>query len=861
MTARAPVLSNQEYAGVGDQLSHSFVADPRATIDTRKFPYHLDRTGARPIAAKVNKAITTLVSAWGGGVIILGEGDFNWDAQFTAESRIKIRGQGPGLTRLAKGNHSGFVCVDVEDCELSGVTIDASAGGNSVRMGNCLHLTVRDVVFLNPISNTVEGLGQIQGLLLDHLTFEGAGGASMIDIHNKTYGTPSTSFANTIRTVRFPDFENATPGGVTCVSLRGWGWNVDGVNAEGIFLTGDKVLECRSGDADDTHGWGAKQSFVSNIWGRQTDDTKLGACVVVTNAYCIVNTVYAEGLQYGFVASGALSSSAESGSATGIVAVGCQYGINISSAPDFVVTASVLDGCDYGVYNAGEGTIYQAIKTKNSTIAGYTDASVNGGLFVGCGSANDNVAMVDNGSSTQVRDCPDFGPLDLGEVSSGSVTIEPCRRDRYTLINEGNFEILPGSVSVGRTVLIVVNGAAPGDIDVSGFDVSSGSFDDIPTHAHQCTIDVNEEGSVIAIVPLNVTFDGGDANYPTLFKMCQEMTLADAAAPTIGGSLTIGGKAMGAAYGYCIKDGDQNVTSFTEGDWFTATADSEVAIVVVKGTLTIASGQVFKPAHRKLALVIYAEAVVVNGEISMTARGANHSASGSNIPAVDIRIINGTHGGVANPKVPASGGAGAPSTVITNPGAAINSGGAFGTDGTNGQTGGGGAGSARANAGGSFTVTGGAGSQGTSFCGGIGGGGTASSSASTGVAGAASGGAGGAAGVGNSGGGAGNPGGAHSLAGADGTAGAGGTVIIFCVGAYSGSGVVTANGANGGGTNGSGTGCGGGASGGGHVTILYGSDAGPVPTATGGVGGQGTVANRSGGDGGDGTARKLALAA
>ena len=42
----------------------------------------------------------------------------------------------------------------------------------------------------------------------------------------------------------------------------------------------------------------------------------------------------------------------------------------------------------------------------------------------------------------------------------------------------------------------------------------------------------------------------------------------------------------------------------------------------------------------------------------MRARGANHSSSGSNLPSVDIRIIDGTHGGYSNPTIPATGGTG-----------------------------------------------------------------------------------------------------------------------------------------------------------------------------------------------------------
>ena len=44
----------------------------------------------------------------------------------------------------------------------------------------------------------------------------------------------------------------------------------------------------------------------------------------------------------------------------------------------------------------------------------------------------------------------------------------------------------------------------------------------------------------------------------------------------------------------------------------------------------------------------------------MSARGANHSSSGSNLTSVPIRIIDGTHGSYSNPTIPATGGTGGP---------------------------------------------------------------------------------------------------------------------------------------------------------------------------------------------------------
>jgi len=345
------------------------------------------------------------------------------------------------------------------------------------------------------------------------------------------------------------------------------------------------------------------------------------------------------------------------------------------------------------------------------------------------------------------------------------------------------------------------------------------------------------------IWPDALEYPGGNQSFDDLYAMVQDMAnFAAPATPTAGGTLTINSESLG-SYDYVIKGGNQTVSSFTNGDWFTATEDSRSAFVVVKGDLTINSGQVFRPANRKLFTVVYVTGdLTVNGEMSMTARGANHTADDGNVSAAAIRIATGTFSSVTNPQIPAAGASGASGVGAGSPGN-------DGSNGSSGQTGGGASGAT--SGGGSSS---GNGADGTSFSGGSasGAGRSADSDNAEANGGFGSDGAGS-----GSGGGAGNPGGSGFDDGDDGT---GGVLVIICEGTLSGTGSISANGATGGDAD-SGTEIpSGGGSGGGSVTVLYGTDSGPTPTATGGDGGTGNN-GRDGGNGGDGTARKLALAA
>lgn len=337
-------------------------------------------------------------------------------------------------------------------------------------------------------------------------------------------------------------------------------------------------------------------------------------------------------------------------------------------------------------------------------------------------------------------------------------------------------------------------------------------------------------------------FSGGNVSAPSIAAVGKSMANASVAStPTAGGTLTVDSVSLG-SYDYVIKSGAQTVSSFTNSDWFTATADTRSAFVVVQGDLSISAGQTFIPSNRKLFTCIYVTGnLTLNGTMSMSARGANHSATA----AGNIRIANGTYSTVVNPAVPATGGAGVASSTNGNPG-------------TNGGTGSGGGGQ-NDNA-----VAAPHGAAGTSFSGGAGGGGGRSyggiGTPNAGAAGGANGGAGGAAlpaggpypTANPSSGGSGNPAGAGGEN--PGGTGTGGVLFIFVEGTITGAGTITVNGVNPGAASerpGAG-------SGGGSVTVLYSADTSTItPTATGGIGNgiYGATTN-----GGTGTARKLAIA-
>ncbi len=339
-----------------------------------------------------------------------------------------------------------------------------------------------------------------------------------------------------------------------------------------------------------------------------------------------------------------------------------------------------------------------------------------------------------------------------------------------------------------------------------------------------------------------------DFNGSSILSAARTLSTYENTAPVSGGYLGINSRPVG-LFEYAVQ-GTTTISSFTASDWFTTTKDTTSSWIIIKGNLTINSGQTFIPSVRKLFTVVYVTGnLTVNGSISMSARGANHSGigvSGGYTAPVDILIGSGTFSAVVNPQIPAYGGDGAPRRIATT-GTASDNGYNSGTNGTNGGSGGGGGGYLYISPIGSYA---GSGARGTCFSGGSGSGschyggytGPAFTSGDAGENGGAA--SAGLVGGSINSGGAGNPKG--DIYGGEGT---GGTLIVICEGSLSGSGSIVANGVD----TVSRSGITGGASGGGSVNVLFGTNtAGAVSAVANG----GTVRA-----GGNGTARKLAIGA
>lgn len=343
------------------------------------------------------------------------------------------------------------------------------------------------------------------------------------------------------------------------------------------------------------------------------------------------------------------------------------------------------------------------------------------------------------------------------------------------------------------------------------------------------------------------SFNGGDFSSSSILTAARTMLDGQkTSTPLAGGTLTINGESVG-SYDYKIAD-TTTVSSFTDSTWFSSTQDTRSAWILVNGNLTINNGIIFRPSVRKLFTVIYVSGnLVVNGTISMTGRGANHTGTGTSggyTAPVDIRIGTGSFGSggtaVTDPQIPATGGAGAPRKVATT-GTSSDDGWNEGTAGTLGGTGGAGSGYLFSSPINSYTGKGG---DGTCFSGGSGSG-SCFKNSRTGdpinSADAEENGGAGTAGVGSTPvGGSGNPPGTF------GGTGTGGVIIVICEGTLSGSGSVQAQGIS---TTSIG-GVTGGASGGGSVNVLFGTNpSGVTVFATGG----------STRGGANGTARKFSL--
>lgn len=327
--------------------------------------------------------------------------------------------------------------------------------------------------------------------------------------------------------------------------------------------------------------------------------------------------------------------------------------------------------------------------------------------------------------------------------------------------------------------------------------------------------------------------------------------------PSTGGTLSINSQAVG-NFEYAVRPGETVTSAWTESNYFSSTEDTVSSWIIFNGNVTIdgsfTSLAPMRPSRRKLFTVVYVTGdLTMNGVLSMTARGANHSGEGNSgglTAPVDIRLATGNFSQTAptvttitNPQIPATGGAGAMPRSTNGANA--------GTSGSAGGTGGGGGGNWFSSGG---TV--GTGSAGTCFSGGCGSGAVYNTGGQSSPAAGINGGAGGAGAFPNAqitNGGAGNPGGTGYYfdvedARAIGGSGTGGVLIVIVEGTLAsnmiGATRFTANGAAGG----SFGGVSGGGSGGGSINLFYKTlGATPGITAT------------SGGNGGAGTTRRIVL--
>ena len=338
--------------------------------------------------------------------------------------------------------------------------------------------------------------------------------------------------------------------------------------------------------------------------------------------------------------------------------------------------------------------------------------------------------------------------------------------------------------------------------------------------------------------------------------------------------------------------------------FFTGNTDTHWALIFINGNLELDMPNIIRPPVRKLGMCIYTTGnMILNGYVSMTNRGANHSGAGiSHGYTAPVAIpLNGTL------TIPAAGGAGGAraesGSGSSGTGAGIFANAGTAADGSLSSTssGGGGSGGALVAVDGTTTWSG-AGSAGTCFSGGCGGAGSMMFTGDNSTKGAAADDRhdaetnGGAAGqpqnavqhVYGSSGGAGNPGGYREKADGtivgheygeswlgydygidtissqarppnaiDGMNGTGGTCVLMCAGTYSGSGKLRATGHTSYMYHDGIVGAAGGSSGGGVFISLYGTDSsGPTPSASGGAQGN-MYADTNGG--GAGTSLKAAL--
>jgi len=296
-------------------------------------------------------------------------------------------------------------------------------------------------------------------------------------------------------------------------------------------------------------------------------------------------------------------------------------------------------------------------------------------------------------------------------------------------------------------------------------DRSTGILSGDVTDVFQVTVRaVNEEFLSTPRFFRTIEFAGGDINGSTLYDTMYSIGVTSTSNPSPGGTLVINGQAIG-SYDYTIKR-SLRLNSFTENEWFTSAEDSRCALIKVIGDLTINAGVTFMPNARKLFTVLYVTGdLTLNGEISMSSRGAESATSSTSIPIYTGNLVE-EDTVVVDPYIPVSGSDGATSVSSSNGTVDGNAGATAPTKTASRATGGGGGGGIRQNLNNGQTTTGGAGSSGSSFSGGSGGGGAWSNQGGSGGNASPNGGAGGAGYINvtstndpSAGGGAGNPGG------------------------------------------------------------------------------------------------------
>ncbi len=305
-----------------------------------------------------------------------------------------------------------------------------------------------------------------------------------------------------------------------------------------------------------------------------------------------------------------------------------------------------------------------------------------------------------------------------------------------------------------------------------------------------------------------------------------------------------------------VGNGSDGVLSTSDNVSLTSTTDGD-AVVKQYQSLTVNSGHTLTVSNRCKGLHIYVHGdLVLNGTISMTARGASASNANQTVSQKqtlnsifslnEYQILQSIYPRLYNQDIiisysSANGGA---SRSITSSGN-------NGDSGVNGsslfQCGGGGSGGVYSY---SYTATSGRGGNSTFFSGGAGSGGVETGlSSQTSSQGSDTGGAGSdgknSYSGGSGGGGSGNPGGSGVNGGGSGSSGTGGQLIIMVGGQISGNGIIESKGSNGGGGV-----CGGGGSGGGCIVVLFKSQnfSGSIVSTGGSGGGSGRI----GGSGGSG---------